>query len=115
MMESTIPYLVGRVFYRAKEFLRHWYVKSARIYSNFVLDRFEKADKVLAWKITAKHLFQPLYKDYSLIGYVLGFLFRSVRLVAASVIYAVMFLVALALYLAWLALPVYIVYRIIFA
>lgn len=115
MMESTVPYLLGRALYRAKEFLRHWYVKSARIYSNFVLERFERMDHVLAWKITAKHLFQPLYKDYSVAGYVLGFLFRFVRLLAASAVYAVAFVLAVALYLAWLALPAFIVYRIIFA
>lgn len=115
MMQTTIPYLLGRALYRIKEFLRHWYVKSVRIYGNFALDQFEKADKVLAWKITARHLFQPLYKDYSLIGYMLGFLFRFLRLLIASAVYAVMFAVALFFYLVWLLLPAYIVFRIFFA
>ena len=40
--------------------------------------------------MTLQNLFQPLYKDYSMIGYVLGFLFRIARLAIATVVYAIL-------------------------
>lgn len=111
-MILALSYLTQRFFYRLIEFLRHWYVKSVRIYSHFVLNQLERLDYRLAWKITLKNLFQPLYKDYSVIGYILGFLFRSFRLLFASFIYAAIFSVAAVFYLLWLSVPIFLVYKI---
>ena len=94
-----------RFVYRIIEFLRHWYVRSVRIYSNFILTRFERLDRKFAWMVTFKNLFQPLYKDYTIIGYTIGFLFRLVRLLIASVVYSVFFCIAVFVYLIWLAIP----------
>ncbi|KKT91202.1 MAG: hypothetical protein UW92_C0016G0011 [Candidatus Jorgensenbacteria bacterium GW2011_GWA2_45_13] len=113
-MHFTLLYLIERAAYRVIEFLRHWYVKSVRIYWNFVLNRLEELDRFFAWKITFRHLFQPLYKDYSFFGYVLGFIFRFLRLLIASVAYAFIFLIAFIIYITWLLIPPYIVYRIFF-
>lgn len=104
-MFVAIAYVVRRFLHRIAEFLRHWYVKSARIYFNFILNRLERLDYFFAWRITARHLFQPLYRDYSLVGYVLGFVFRSIRLVVAGGIYVVLFTLALGCYVVWLVLP----------
>lgn len=104
-MVVALGYVIRRAAYRGAEFLRHWYVKSAKMYFNFVLDRLQRLDYFFAWKITARHLFQPLYRDYSLIGYVLGFLFRSARLALASGVYLVLFALALGCYLVWLMIP----------
>jgi len=104
-MTPALLYAGRRVTYRLVEFFRHWYVKSARIYSNFVLDRLARLDYVFAWKITARHLFDPLYRDYSIVGYVLGFFFRGARLIVASVIYGGLFAAALGGYVAWLLIP----------
>jgi hypothetical protein len=104
-MNFSAVYLVQRFAYRTIEFLRHWYVRSARIYSNFIITRFERLDRRFAWMVTLKNLFQPLFKDYTIIGYVIGFIFRSVRLIVAGVIYAVFFCIAVFAYLIWLAIP----------
>ena len=76
------------------------------MYFNFVVTQFERLDRKLAWKVTFKNLFQPLYKDYTVIGHILGFIFRSVRLFVASVIYIFLFFVAFVVYLAWVAVPI---------
>lgn len=112
-MDLAVVYLIQHFFYRILEFLRHWYVKSIRMYSNFVLDKLERLDRYFAFIITAKHIFQPLYKDYSIIGYVLGFLFRLLRLVIGALAYAVIFIIAVFLYIIWLVSPIYIFYRVI--
>lgn len=113
-MNFALGYLVARFFYRIFEFLRHWYVRSVRWYSNIVINKLEDLDYYLAWRITLKNLFQPLYKDFSVIGYTLGFIFRFFRLLMGGIIYAAIFLVALLFYMAWLALPPYLLYRVIY-
>ncbi len=112
-MFRALLYLSEHFFYHIIEFLRHWYVKSAKLYANFVLNRLEALDYYLAWRITAKNLFEPLYKDYSVIGRMLGFVFRSIRLIVGSVVYACLFAVAIALYLVWVAIPPYLVLKVI--
>lgn len=106
----VLVYLIRRFFYRIYDFLRHWYVKSAKIYSNFVLDRLAKIDRVLAWRINLQYLFQPLYKDYTIIGYGMGFLLRLLRLIGTGFVYLVIFAIAILIYLVWLLIPILIVW-----
>lgn len=105
-------FIFERVFYRLTEFLRHWYVKSLKIYSNFIIDRLNQMDRFFAWRITLKNFFKPLYGDYSIIGYAMGFVFRSLRLVIATIFYGFVFFIAVVLYLIWLVLPVYALWRV---
>lgn len=109
---TFIPYLFYRFLYRIAEFLRHWYIKSFWLYSHFVISLLEKFDRRLAFKITLSHLFEPLYQDRTIVGYILGFIFRSLRLIVGIVIYALLIVAAIAIYLVWLTVPVYIIYRI---
>ncbi len=102
----VLIYLIRRFFYRIFDFLRHWYVKSLKIYSNFVLDELVKIDRVLAWRVNLRYLFQPLYKDYSVIGYGLGFILRFLRLVGTGLIYLFIFALAILIYLVWLLIPI---------
>lgn len=106
-------YLLNRLIFRAKEFLRHWYIKSFFVYVHFIVSQLEKIDRFLAFKITLRHLFQPLYQDHSIIGYILGFIFRSIRLCMGAIIYLTIFTVAVAIYIVWLAIPILIIYQIL--
>lgn len=109
-MNTAPAYLIKRFLFRIKEFLRHWYVKSGKIYWNFIINQFEKIDYKLAWKITIKNIFKPLYKDYSVMGYILGFIFRSLRVVFSSIVYVIYFVFALGLYILWLLMPAVVIY-----
>ncbi|MGC9602990.1 MAG: hypothetical protein ABSF47_00780 [Minisyncoccia bacterium] len=111
----ALAYLVRRFFYRIIDFLRHWYIRSAKMYSNFVLDRLARIDRVLAWRVNLKYLFQPLYRDYSVIGYVMGFLLRSLRLAGISVIYLFIFAIAIFVYVVWLLAPIFILSKVLTA
>ncbi len=110
-MNVSIVYITGRFFYRIADFLRHWYVKSAYMYYDFVINALRTMDRTLAWGITARNIFEPLFGDYSVVGHIIGFLFRFVRLVGATIVYAVVFAIAIAAYLVWLAIPVFLVYK----
>ncbi len=110
---NFIFYLIKRFYHCLIEFLRHWYLNSFKIYSHFVISFFEKLDRRLAFKITARHLFHPLYQDRTFIGYTLGFFFRSIRLVIGGIVYITMIVIAVLIYLTWLIIPPYIIYKII--
>jgi len=113
-MDFALPYVIGHFFYRIGEFLRHWYVKSAHMYTDYVFGLLRRMDRTLAWRITLKYLFKPLYGDYSFIGYVIGFIFRLFRLIGGGVIYVVVFAVAILAYLVWIFLPPYLILRMFF-
>ncbi|MEK9154635.1 MAG: hypothetical protein AAB596_00975 [Patescibacteria group bacterium] len=109
---KLISYLFKHFFYRIKEFFRHWYIKSFFIYSNFVVSLLERLDRFFALKITFRFIFQPLYSDRSVIGYILGFIFRLARLIIASMVYLSVILIAVFLYLVWLTIPIYLIIKI---
>ncbi len=109
----VLIYLFSRFVYRIKEFSRHWYIKSFFIYSHFIVSLLEKIDGVFAFKITLRNLFRPLYGDYSVLGYILGFIFRSGRLIVGGTAHLLIIVMAIILYFIWLAAPIYIIYRII--
>lgn len=113
LMNVTAVYLVSRFLYRIIEFARHWYVKSFHIYFDRVLTMLGALDRSFALKITAKNLFKPLYQDYSIIGYIMGFIFRSFRLIVAAVFYGAILLAATAVYFIWLLIPPYLLMLIV--
>jgi len=106
-----ILYLANRLFYRFVEFLRHWYVNAFFIISRHVINFLERLDRTFAFKITLRHFFQPLYQDYTLLGYILGFFFRFWRIVIAATLYGLIILIGFFVYILWAAIPLYIVYR----
>ncbi len=73
----------------------------------------ESLDKIFALKITWRFLFKPLYQDHSIIGYVLGFVFRSLRLMIGGIIYLFVIIIAAAMFIIWAAIPLYIIFKII--
>lgn len=110
---NLLLYLIGGFFYRILEFFEHWYVRSFRIYSHSAISILEKLDRTLAWKITLVNLSQPLYQDRSAIGYILGFIFRLLRLLIGAVVYSLVIAVIVIIYAIWLAIPVYLAYQIV--
>ena len=113
MANFALVYIGWRTLHRFAEFFRHWYIVSFYLIGRYLISFLERLDRTLAFRITLTYLFQPLYQDYTVIGYILGFLFRSSRLVVGGLIYAAIILTAAALYLVWLLVPVYIIYRIV--
>ena len=68
------------------------------------------ADRSLAVAITLRHFFEPLYKDYSIIGRILGIVFRSARVVIGGVCYFFLALAFAIAYVIWLAIPAVIIF-----
>ena len=89
MDDFALGYLLHRFFYRIFDFFRHWYVDGSRVIAHTFISTLERIDRSLAVKITLQHFFEPLYKDYSIIGRILGVFFRSIRILIGGVAYAV--------------------------
>jgi hypothetical protein len=111
-MDIFLIYLFDRFLYRISHFIRHWYVDIFFIYSHFVISRLERIDQTIALKVTWRNLFQPLYQERNIIGYALGFIFRSLRLILGGVLYGAIIAVSSAVFLAWACIPPYILLKI---
>lgn len=110
-MDFALVYLVGRFFYRLVDFFHHWYADASRRFAYTFIAFLEYLDQTFAVKITLKHFFHPLYKDYSVIGRVLGVIFRSGRIVIGAGVYLFWTAIFAAAYIVWiLILPTLIFY-----
>ncbi len=93
------------------EFFNRWYVKSLFNMAEYMFNLFEELDKGFALKINFRNLFKPLYQDRNIIGYTLGFLFRGTRILIALVAYFIVFSITAMLYLLWLGIPIFFIYK----
>lgn len=98
-------YLLNRLFFRVSDFFHHWYLDGSRVILHRFTSTFENLDQTFALRVTLRYFWKPLYGDYSIVGHILGFFFRTARILIGSVIYLILAVVMLAIYLAWLALP----------
>jgi hypothetical protein len=98
-------YLLYRFFYRVFDFFRHWYVGGSRVIAHYFITTLERIDRSLAIKITLTHFFEPLYKDYSIVGRIMGVVFRTIRVAIGAVVYTLVAIVFLIGYAVWIFIP----------
>ncbi|MDO8515789.1 MAG: hypothetical protein Q7S28_00910 [bacterium] len=110
MDSFALGYLISRFFYRIGNFFHHWYIDGSRYLGHHFILILEGFDATLALRITLKYFFEPLYKDYTAIGRILGFVFRTGRIVIGFGVYSVLAVVFFIIYVIWLALPVALVW-----
>ncbi len=106
----AFPYLFGRAVYRIKLFFSDWYVGGFRLVSSRTIHVLESLDRTWALVITLRNIFEPLYQDRTFTGRILGFIFRSVRIVIGASLYVVVIAFACFLYFLIAVAPLYIVY-----
>lgn len=105
-MNFSLVYIFSHLFFRVKDFFHHWYVDASRYFFHGFISFLENLDRTLAFRMTLRHIFEPLYKDYTIMGRILGPIFRFGRVIIGLVVYAVVGAAFLIFYLAWLLLPV---------
>ena len=106
----VFPYLLTRALHRVTLFLSDWYVGGFRLVSSNTINVLEHLDRTWALAITVRNIFQPLYQDHTFTGRILGFIFRSVRIIIGLFLYALVITVAVIIYLLIISVPIYIVY-----
>lgn len=109
-MDFAPAYLVQRFFYRFTDFFHHWYIDGSRVIGHRFVSALEEADRSLAIRVTVRYFFQPLYRDYTVIGRILGIIFRAARIAIGLVVYVVIGALFLLFYLAWLLAPAAIIF-----
>ena len=115
MDDFALGYLFHRFFYRIADFFRHWYIDGSRIIAHVFITTLEDLDRSFAVKITLVHFFEPLYKDYSIVGRVLGFIFRSIRVAIGAIVYVFITGCFIVAYLAWISIPPLLLFYAFFA
>jgi hypothetical protein len=109
-MDFSIVYLAWRLLYRFLDFFHHWYIEGSRAFGRRFMATLTAADQSFAVVITLRHFFEPLYKDYSIVGRIMGIVFRSVRVLIGSVCYFFLALAFAIAYVTWLAIPAIIIF-----
>lgn len=95
------------------DFIRHWYLDAPRRYAHHVVNFLETCDRTLAFRVTWRHFFEPLYHDESAVGYAIDIPFRFVRLAIGGVFYAAFIALAFVPFLLWIAIPPYLALKIV--
>ncbi len=109
-MDFSLTYLFGRFFYRIYAFFHHWYIDGSAAFGRRLMAALAAADRSFALRVTVRHFFEPLYKDYTIVGRILGVIFRTGRLALGAVVdfaIAGCFFIAYAI---WIAVPFLILY-----
>ncbi|HUC01390.1 MAG TPA: hypothetical protein VMA75_00600 [Candidatus Paceibacterota bacterium] len=109
-MDFSVVYLVRRFAYRFLDFFHHWYADGSRVFARRFMATMTAVDQSLAVAITLRHFFEPLYKDYSVIGRILGIVFRSARILIGGIFYILLALLFAVAYIIWLAIPAVIIF-----
>ena len=104
-MNFAIVYILHRFFYRLADFFHHWYFHGSRNIFHYFISLLERLDQVFALKVTLRYFFQPLYKDYTIVGRILGLIFRPGRVLIAVIFYLFVAAVFAVVYFAWLIFP----------
>ncbi len=112
-MNFSLTYLVGRFFYRIYDFFHHWYADASRVFFHKLVSFLESLDYAFALKITLRYFFQPLFKDYTVIGRIIGVVFRTCRILGSLAVYFLILVVFSIVYIFWLALPVVLILYVI--
>lgn len=112
-LDISLVYIITHLSRRVVDFFRHWYVDGFLRSVDWTLSILERLDKRFAIRITAKNWLQPLYQDYSIIGYIWGFIFRTIRIFVGLAVYLAFILTATLLFLGWAAFPIFVIYQII--
>ena len=93
------------------DFFRHWYVDGLRAFVKTFLRALSVLDRALAFRVSVKNIFNPMYQDRSFFGYVFGFLFRFIRILVALITYAALGVAFVIFYTAWTLIPPYLIVR----
>ncbi|MFA4930819.1 MAG: hypothetical protein WC570_03090 [Patescibacteria group bacterium] len=75
---------------------------------------FAMVSEIFAIQIMIKHLFEPLYQDYTYSGRAIGFLIRGGRIIIGAIVELILLIVLGLVLILWVLLPVIIVFKIIY-
>ena len=122
MIRSIIINLAAMVLWRLVRscgltvifFLKHWYVDGFFFAYHHLARALTRVERLFALKANAYFLFDPLYQERNIVGYVVGFIYRFLRLMCGGIVFFVTLLLGICGYVLWACSLPYIVFRIIY-
>ena len=109
----VFAYLFRNLFLTIFLFFKHWYVGGFSVVYGKASGIIRNLEKNLAIKINMRFIFRPLYQEYNRYGYVMGFLFRSFRIIIGLLGYLIIMVIAFVLYAIWAAIPLFVIYKMV--
>lgn len=106
-------YLIKNLLLSILLFFKHWYWGGFQSIYGKALGIIRDLEKNLAIRINLRFIFQPLYQEYNIYGYFLGFIFRTFRIIVGGLAYVFIMAFFALIYLLWAAFPIFIAYKII--
>jgi hypothetical protein len=111
---TAIPhYCIIRAKRSLLGFLRVWYWGGFVFFNTFFREMMRRIDTVFALKITIRNFFVPLYNDRTILGYILGVVLRSARIIVSVPIYVCVWVISVGCALVWMGIPLFLVYKVI--
>lgn len=111
-MDSFAPiYIAERIALRFLGFFKHWYVHGFILHRQAASRAIEAIDRSVAFRVTLRHFGEPLYQDRSIVGYILGFFFRSARIFLGLLAYLFLYSLFAAAYIVWAGIPILLLFR----
>lgn len=95
-------------------FFKWYYQKQTQNLIGILMGVFTMVSEIFAIQIMIKHLFEPLYQDYTYSGRAIGFFIRSGRIVVGAMVELILILVLGFVWLVWILLPFIIVFKIFY-
>ena len=111
IMVGVSIYILKTGYYRFFEFFRHWYIEGARRWYAGFLFILSRGEKVFALRANLFFLFSPLYQERNVIGFLLGFFVRLIRIIGGGLYYILSALFFIGTYILWAALPLVCIYK----
>ncbi len=109
-----IIYLINQFFSKIFNFFKGWYFDGFLFFWKKLRNILGAMDYTFAVRITIRNWMKPLYQDRTILGYILGPIFRTARILIGSFIYLIVFLIWLSILAIWFSIPIYLIYGSIF-
>lgn len=103
--KSLVRFVIERISDNALGFFFDWFVALPGSYASAVARGFNDWEKSWALVVTAKYWLKPMWQDFSLPGYIIGFFLRTFRIILAVLFYFFYFLLALVGIIVWYLIP----------
>ncbi len=91
-----------------------WYSRGLVLIAEKLLVFLSDRQKSLGLWVWIKNIYRPMYQQYDWQGMLISFFMRLVMIIFRATIMLFWVIIALAVFIAWVVLPVYIAYEIMF-
>lgn len=113
MFQQVSVYLAKTFAFRISMFFKHWYYDAFFAVYGVWLRFIRAGERRFAIRVNLHFLFRPLYQEYNIVGYILGFIYRFFKTLLGALVYAGIAVLAVGCYVLWAMLPVVLVVKII--